>query len=169
MRARVSGFDESAGSWDRWESCIQDYFASVAVMRYAGTEGDVIHLQATTEYEARQDFDVDRGTLALRREAYYYDPAAEPGSVMTLSFPQKLPDLRPIFRLDLLFIGFSFSREAGKQQLRECNAELPLSIRQQRNLFNRCEAAPLHQVQVNRELHAFLREKLKAGVQFRSV
>ena len=128
MRARVSGFDESAGSWDRWESCIQDYFASVAVMRYAGTEGDLIHLQATTEYEARQDFDVDKGTLALRREAYYYDPAAQPGSVMTLSFPHKLPDLsfldgwnRSLRRVHLVWEDYY----DGGPHVREETVELP--------------------------------------------
>lgn len=128
MRARVSGFDESAGSWDRWESCIQDYFASVAVMRYAGTEGDLIHLQATTEYEARQDFDVDKGTLALRREAYYYDPAAQPGSEMTLSFPHKLPDLsfldgwnRSLRRVHLVWEDYY----DGGPHVREETVELP--------------------------------------------
>ena len=128
MRARVSGFDESAGSWERWESCIQDYFSNVAVMRLTGVENDVIHIRAVTEYDARQDFDVDRGTLALRREAYYYDPAAEPGSVMTLSFPQKLPELsfldgwdKPLRRVHLVWEDYY----DGGPHVREETVELP--------------------------------------------
>ena len=127
MRARVSGFDESAGSWERWESCIQDYFSNVAVMRLTGVE-NVIHIRAVTEYDARQDFDVDRGTLALRREAYYYDPAAEPGSVMTLSFPQKLPELsfldgwdKPLRRVHLVWEDYY----DGGPHVREETVELP--------------------------------------------
>ena len=128
MCARVSGFDESAGSWERWESYIQDFFSSAAVMRLVGVENDVIHIQAVTEYEARQDFDVDRGTLALLREAYYYDPAAEPGSVMTLSFPDKLPDLsfldgwnRSLRRIHLVWEDYY----DGGPHVREETVELP--------------------------------------------
>lgn len=128
MRARVSGFDESAGAWERWESYVQDYFANVAVMNHAGTEGDVIHIRAVTDGEARQDFDVDKGTLVLRREAYYYDPDAEPGSVMTLTLLDKLPDLsfldgwnRSLRRVHLVWEDFY----DGGPHVREETVELP--------------------------------------------
>ena len=47
---------------------------------------------------------------------------------------QQLPDLGPVFLFDLLFIGFLFSGEAGKEQLRERDVKLSSFIRQERNL-----------------------------------
>ena len=100
VRARVSGFDENAGSRAYNDSLLTDLFSTVAVMRLDGIEDDLIRIRSVTEYGFRQDFEIDRGTLALRKEAYYYD-SDEPASVVTVSYTEPLPDFAFLDSWDL--------------------------------------------------------------------
>lgn len=91
VRARVTGFDERAGSWEANDGLVNELFSMAAVLRCDGTDGERIRIRSTSEYGFRQDFEINRGTLALYREAYYYNEDA-PVSVITLSYPDTLPE-----------------------------------------------------------------------------
>ncbi len=129
MRARVSGFDPLAGDWENNEDFITDYFISCVTLHLKEIKGDLIRAWAMTDYGSKQEFDLDRGTLALKRETYYYDPQGEPQSVMTLSYPRDgLPDLsflesweRPLRRVHLVWEDWY----DGGPHIREETVELP--------------------------------------------
>ena len=82
---------------------------------------------------------------------------------------QKLSDLCPVFRLDLMFVSVSLSGEPGKKQLSEGDAEPSRFICQQRNLFGWSKALPLHQVQMHGQMHSLIRKFLQAFIQLGSV
>lgn len=91
VRARIGSFDESAGSLEANDTILTDLFSMAAVMKYEGTDGERIRIRSVSEYGYRDDFEISRGTLALLREAYYYN-GDEPVSVVTVSYPDTLPD-----------------------------------------------------------------------------
>ena len=91
VRARIGSFSESAGSLEANDTILTDLFSMAAVMKYEGTDGERIRIRSVSEYGYRDDFEISRGTLALLREAYYYN-GDEPVSVVTVSYPDTLPD-----------------------------------------------------------------------------
>ena len=91
VRARITSFDDSAGSFKANDTILTDLFSMAALMKYEGTDGERIHIRSVSEYGYRDDFEISRGTLALLREAYYYN-GDEPVSVVTVSYPDTLPD-----------------------------------------------------------------------------
>ena len=91
VRARITAFDDSAGSFKANDTILTDLFSMAAVMKYEGTDGERIFIRSVSEYGYRDDFEISRGTLALLREAYYYN-GDEPVSVVTVSYPDALPD-----------------------------------------------------------------------------
>ena len=126
-RARISSFDENAGSIEASDTILSDLFSLAAVMNYEGTDGDCIRIRATSEYGYRQDFEINRGTLALMREAYYYD-SNEPVSTVSVSYPETLPDFsfldgwdKPLRRVTGIWEDFI----DGALRVREENYELP--------------------------------------------
>ena len=126
-RARITSFDENAGSFAASDTILSDLFSLAAVMNYEGTDGDRIRIRATSEYGYRQDFEINRGTLALLREAYYYD-SDEPVSIVSVSYPETLPDFsfldgwdKPLRRVTGIWEDFY----DGALHVREENYELP--------------------------------------------
>ena len=91
VRARITAFDDSAGSFKANDTILTDLFSMAAVMKYEGTDGERIFIRSVSGYGYRDDFEISRGTLALLREAYYYN-GDEPVSVVTVSYPDALPD-----------------------------------------------------------------------------
>ena len=91
VRARVRSFDDSAGSFEANDTILSDLFSMAAVMKYEGDDGERIRIRSVSGYGYRDDFEIRRGTLALLREAYYYN-GDEPVSVVTVSYPDAPPD-----------------------------------------------------------------------------
>ena len=130
MRARISSFDPKAGDWEANEGFITDYFTSCVTLHLKEMKDDLICAWAMTDYDSKQEFELDKGTLALKREIYYYDPKGEPQSIMTLSYPRgkDLPDLsfldgwdRPLRRVHLVWEDWY----DGSRHVREETVELP--------------------------------------------
>ena len=127
VRARVTSFDESAGSVEANDTILTDLFSMAAVMKCEGSDSERTFIRSVSEYGYRDDFEINRGTLALLREAYYYD-ADEPVSVVSVSYPETLPDFsfldgwdRPLRRVTGIWEDF---RDGGIR-VREEVYELP--------------------------------------------
>lgn len=123
LRARVSGFDGHAGSAEANDTLLTDLFASAVTMEAAGTDGDDLRIRALTEYGYRQEFLINRGTLALQREDYYFD-GDEPASSVLISYPAERPDFafldawdEPLRRVTVVWEDFSDGRQNVHEQV----------------------------------------------------
>ena len=90
-RARVTSVSDGAGSWEENDAILTDLFSMAAVMHCDGTDGERSYIRSTSMYGFRQDFEINRGTLALLTERYYFD-GDEPVSTVTVSYLDEQPD-----------------------------------------------------------------------------